>query len=259
MRTRAILLGLAAVVCAFPLLAQTIPAGDDVWDSLGGGATEAWLTSNEWGLLCGVDVPDTPVQLKGQNIPGYGTGDTVVARLGDADLSGGEASVAIRLKKLSFVNDGPHPCSPLSLRVTETPTQIEDTMTITRTMVNGGTFHAAVPVSALIEAVDANGNVKGSTTVNGVLEDSGTSPWSFQPPTGGVTGKKWYPGVDPVTQQPVRVCRRGGKTLPARHCYWPPPKCPTPVIIGDSTKSIGSQAIAQPEPCSIETEPVGTD
>lgn len=257
MKSRAFALGLAAALCALPLLAQPIPAGDDVWDSLGGGATDVTLSSADWAALCGiVDVPDTAVQLKGFNLPGYGTGDTVVARLDNANLQvGGTATVRIQLKRLSFVNDGPHPCSPLIIRVREdnTAPQVIDKMTITSTSPAGGIFSANVPVRAIIEAVDSNGNVRGSTTASGVLGDNSQSPWSYQPPIGGTGGKAWYPGVDPNTHQPVRVCRRGNKTLPAKHCYWPPPKCP----IAKQVSAAQTQAVGV-EPCFIEAEPVDT-
>ena len=65
MRARGFALGLAVVLCALPLAAQNIPPGDDVWDSLGGGATDVTLSSADWYALCGANVPDTAVLLKG--------------------------------------------------------------------------------------------------------------------------------------------------------------------------------------------------
>ncbi|HEX7183627.1 MAG TPA: hypothetical protein VF756_17460 [Thermoanaerobaculia bacterium] len=262
MRSRSFVLGAAALLCALPLLAQDIPAGDDVWDSLGGGATETVLTSADWAALCGATVPDTAVQLKGFNIAGYGTGDTVVSRLDNASFANGNTTrVRIRLKELSFVSDGSHPCSPLTIRVTEDSTQSIGTMTITRTSSAGGTFSASVPVNAIVESVDGNGNVHGSTYVSGSLDDESASPWSYSGPTTGepttqaAATSPWHPGVDPVTKKPVRICRRGNKILPARHCYWPPPKCTAvakdPVPVGAAS----ANAVAA-EPCTVEVQPV---
>jgi hypothetical protein len=255
MKTRSFALSLAAVLFALPLVAQDIPAGDDVWDSLGGGATDLTLSSADWAALCGARVPDTAVQLKGYNLPGQGTGDTVVARLNDASLpeDGSTATVRIQLRDLSFVSDGSHPCSPHTIRVTEDATQAIGSMTITRTSSSGGTFTAGVPVNAIIEAVDSSGNVVGSTYVNGVLGDESPSPWSYQPPsTGAPRPGPWYPGVDPETLEPARICRIGNKILPARHCYQPPPKCgviakdPAPT---DTAAAVGDPVVA--EPCYI--------
>lgn len=265
MKARSIAFALVAALFAFPVLAQDIPVGDDVWDSLGGGATDVTLSSADWRNLCGVSVPDTAVQLKGFNIPGQGTGDTVITRIDHASLQadGDTATVRIQLKDLSFVNDGSHPCSPLSLRVREHGTQQLGTMTIVRNNSAGGTFSADVWVSAIVEAVNSSGNVVGSTPVNGSLIDSSPVPWSYQPPTTGAPKvTPWYPGVDPITRKPVRVCRIGNKILPARHCYRPAPKCGV-VVVADPVPvdSETDAAVSQPttaEPCTVEAEPVGT-
>ena len=126
MQARTLMLGLlsAALLVALPGWGQDIPAGDDAWDSLGGGATEVTLSSADWKALCGASVPDTVVQLVGYNIPGLGTADTVVTRLDNAVFgTGNTATVKIQLKQLSFVNDGSHPCSPLTIRVTQDSVQ----------------------------------------------------------------------------------------------------------------------------------------
>ncbi|HBL26989.1 MAG TPA: hypothetical protein DD490_09160 [Acidobacteria bacterium] len=227
---------LVTALCSLALSAQNIPPGDDVWDSLGGGSTDVTLTSADWLALCGASVPDTAVQLKGFNIPGLGTGDTSVERIDAANLPGigSTARISIQLKALSLVNDGAHPCSPNTLRVKADSHQEKGTMTITKTSAAGGTFFATVPVNAVIEAVNSSGAVIGSTTVSGSLDDESASPWSYNPPSSGApVAGPWYPGVDPVTKLPVRVCRIGKKILPARHCYRPRPKCkaisPVPV------------------------------
>ena len=258
MKPRILFLGLAALLCALPVLAQDIPAGDDVWDSVGGGSTDTTLSSADWRSLCGVTVPDTTVQLKGYNLPGQGTGDTVVTRLdGTSFASSNPSRVRIRLKALSFVNDGSHPCSPLTIRVRQDATQNVGTMSITRTNSAGGTFTAQVPVNAIIEAVDANGNVVGSTFVSGVLGDNGGSPWSYgtsdtgAAATAAVAASPWKPGVDPVTRQPVRVCRFGNKIMPAHHCYQPPPPCPV-----KNPRTPPDAVVA--EPCFISVTPVST-
>jgi hypothetical protein len=262
MKARILILGLTTLLCALPIWAQDIPAGDDAWDSLGGGATNTTLTSADWRALCGVAVGDTAVQLKGFNLAGQGTADTLVTRLDNASFaSGNVATVRIQLKALSMVNDGSHPCSPLTIRVRQDVAQNIGSMTITRTSAAGGTFTAQVPVNAIIEAVDANGNVRGSTFVSGVLGDTSPSPWAYGSGGGGIspgalatrtatatTASSWKPGVDPVTQQPVRVCRRGNKVLPAWHCYQPPPPCP----VKSPTPAASTDAIAvDAEPCFL--------
>jgi hypothetical protein len=259
MKPRILFLGLAALLCALPVLAQDIPSGDDVWDSVGGGSTDTTLSSADWRALCGVTVPDTTVQLKGYNLPGMGTGDTVVTRLDSTSFASSNPSrVRIQLKALSFVNDGSHPCSPLTIRVRQDVSQNIGTMSITRTSSAGGTFTAQVPVNAIIEAVDANGNVVGSTFVSGVLGDNGGSPWTYSSGTTAAvataTTSPWKPGVDPVTQQPVRVCRFGNKIMPAHHCYQPPPPCP----VKNPTPAASTDAAAVSEPCFISVTPVST-
>ena len=257
MRSRAAALGLAVLLCAVPLLAQDyfIAQGDDVWNTPGGGGTRTVLLASQWKSLCGVTVPDTSVTFKGYNIGGYGTGDTVITRLQDADVSGlnNPVTVAIRLKELSFVNSGSHPCSPLTLWVTESSSQEDGEMTITRTSSAGGTFSASVPVSVVIQAKNSSGLVVGSTRGNGSFDDSSSSPWSFAPPTGGASGNEWYPSVDPVTHAAQGTCRFGNETAPSTHCYEPPPTCGG-IITASSTKGIRSNAIAV-EPCYVEAEP----
>ena len=248
MRVRALTWGLVMALCALPLLAQNIPAGDDVWDTLGGGSTNTILLSADWNALCGVDVADTTVQLKGYNLAGYGTGDTVVTRLADADFSGGNvATVAIQLKALQFVNDGSHPCSPLTLWVHQYGTQTRGSMTITRNDSSGGTFSASVPVSIIIEAKNGS-TVVGSIKASGVFDDTTASPWSYNPPTGGTGGKAWYPGVDPSTGQPSTTCRFGKETAPSTHCYQYPPKCPTKQVLGNAQAKATAIAV---EPCTV--------
>jgi hypothetical protein len=280
MKARVFALGLAAVLCTLPLLAASppdIPAGNDVWDTPNGGGTNTVLTSADWFALCGVSVPDTAVQFKGFNLAGQGTGDTVVTRLSNASLptNGSTATVNIQLYDLSFVSDGSHPCSPNTLRVRKFGTQAIGTMTITRTSTIGGTFSASVPVTAKIEAVNSSGTVVGSTLVNGTLNDTSSSPWSYAPPSSGAPqAGPWYPGIDPVTKAPVRVCRIGNKTMPAQHCYRPAPKCGTITGTGTGTVNPTSTATAiddhsgdvevtpaEPvvvaaEPCYIQATPI---
>jgi len=265
MKARVFALGFAAALCVLPVFAQDIPAGDDTWDSLGAGATEVTLSPEDWRNLCGASVSaDTPVQLKGFNIAGQGTADTIVTRLDNASLPsvGSTASVRIQLKDLSLVSDGTNPCTSfgLSLRVSEFGTQAIDKMYITKTSSVGGTFVAKVPVKAIIESVDSSGNVQGTVVVSGSLGDDSANPWSYAPATSVATSAvnpPWHPGVDPVTKQPVRVCRRGNKILPARHCYWPPPKCKAVVKPAPAPTDAATQPVAV-EPCYIDATPTNT-
>jgi hypothetical protein len=267
----------AVLLAALPGWAQDIPASNDTWNSVGGGSTYVTLTSADWKALCGVSVADTSVSLTGQNIPGLGTADTVVARLDNATFGGGNtATVRLQLKQLSMVSDGSHPCSPLTIRVTQDVNQDIGTMTITRTSAAGGTFTAKVPVAAVVQAVDGSGNVKGTTFLSGTLGDDSTSPWAYgtftgtaslagvrnrhKAATGGTVGSggtagtsPWTPGVDPVTKQPVRICRYGVETLPAYHCYQPPPPCPivkNPQPISDTSGT--AKAVAQA--CTVSAQ-----
>lgn len=254
MKARVFALCVAAALCALPLLAASppdIPAGDDVWDTPGGGGTNVVLSSADWFALCSITVPDTAVQFKGFNIPGQGTGDTLVTRQNIAVLPsiGSSATIPIKLKDLSFVSDGSHLCSPLTLRAREATGQATGSMTITRTSSGGGTFSASVPVTAIVEAVNGSGTVVGSTVVNGVLNDTSASPWSYSPPSGGAPQPApWYPGVNPATGAKVRTCRIGNKTLPAQHCYQPPPKCGGTTGTGGGGTGGGG---------SDDTEPIG--
>jgi hypothetical protein len=265
MKARAFVLGLAVAVCALPLLAQDIPAGDDVWDSVGGGATETTLSPEQWRKLCGASVAvDTSVLLKGFNIDGLGTGDTVVKRLEDAILPGvgSSATVDIQLQQLSMISEGSHPCSPKTLRVTQDGTQAIGEMTITKTSSAGGTFLAKVPVTAVIKTTDGSGE---PVYVDGVLGDDSASPWSYNPPTeaaayaAAAAAPPWHPSVDPVTKKPVKTCRRGNKILPARHCYQPRPPCKT-VVKGQPVDSAVAGATVVPvlvEKCTVDATPVG--
>ncbi|HYN19393.1 MAG TPA: hypothetical protein VE078_00415 [Thermoanaerobaculia bacterium] len=266
MKVRSIALGLAVLLCAVPLLAQDnfIEDGDDVWNTPGGGGTRTVILGSQFQALCGVSgAPDTSVTFKGHNIPGQGTGDTVVTRLDDADVSqlNVPVTVDIQLKKLSFRSTSTHPCSPNTLWVSESGTQSIGSMTITRTSPNGGTFSASVPVSVQIVAKNSSGGTVGSTVrASGSFNDSSSSPFSFTPPSGGASGSQWYPSVDPVTLQAQGTCRFGNETAPSTHCYEPATTCPGPIVIGNnSMKGVGAKAIAQPEPCSIEAEPKQVD
>src|SRR3954453_13024916 len=131
----------AVLLAALPGWAPDIPAGDDPWNSIGSGSTTVTLSAADWKALCGVTVGDTTGSLVGQNIPVLGTADTVVTRLEAASLGAGNtANVKIQLKQLSLVSDASHPCSPLTIRVTQDVSQSTGLITITRTSSAGGPF-----------------------------------------------------------------------------------------------------------------------
>lgn len=272
MKARFSLLAMAALL-AVPAFAQDIPAGPDVWDTQGAGSTTVTLSGADWGALCGASSGNATVSLKGFNLPGQGTGDTIVNRLDYADLtSSSTANVNIQLAALSMVSDGSHPCSPATLRVVASPpsSQRIGGMTITRTSSAGGTFTAVVPIDADITAVDSAGNPVGRTVhIAGDLGDTSGSPWAYPTTTAAAAPIAWNPGVDPVTKQKVKVCRRGNKILPAIHCYQPPPKCkvviqPGPVepigpIEGEPIGGIGVNRATQPQPIDDRVEPCYAD
>lgn len=246
MRVRAAALGLAVLLCAVPLLAQDyfIEAGDDVWNTPGGGGTHMVILGSQFATLCGaVNAPDTSVTFKGYNIPGLGTGDTVVTREDDADVSvlDDPVEVSVLLKKLSFRSTSTHPCSPNTIWMSESGTQTPGTMTITRTSGNGGTFGGTVNVSVAMVAKNSSGQVVGGTAnARGSLNDSGSGTWAV-----GSGGAAWLP---------AGTCRFGNETAPSTHCYEPATTCPVVIGVG-STKGVRSKAVAQPEPCSIEAQP----
>ncbi|HET9229466.1 MAG TPA: hypothetical protein VFR31_22490 [Thermoanaerobaculia bacterium] len=267
MRSPSVKLVLVAILLAVPVAAQNIPAGDDIWDTVGGGATNTMLLSADWFALCGVTVPDTTVQFKGYNINGYGTGDTVITRTAVADFSSSSTvTVPIQLKELSFVSVGTHPCSPATLWVHEEGTQQPGSMTITRTGPAGGTYSATVEVSGEIEAKNGS-TVIGSVPFDGTFNDPSSSPWSYTPPTGGTSGKPWYPSVDPATGQPAGTCRFGTETAPSSHCYQYPPKCKSRIAAGSTSIGVGGDDSAEPapapaplpaEPCAIAVDTTDT-
>ncbi|HSS52056.1 MAG TPA: hypothetical protein VLX28_24200 [Thermoanaerobaculia bacterium] len=222
MKARIFILCLVTAMCALPIVAQNIPAGDDLWSSVGGGSSYTTLTDADWFALCGVHPGNVTVNLKGQALSGMGNGDTIVTRLDAASLPTvpSSATVRIQLKSLSMVSDGSHPCSPYTLTVGPSGTQSIDYMTITRSSSGGGTFVAVVPVKVVITAYNG-GTVVGSTVVSGNLGDTTTTtPWSYSPPTGGaIQSSPWYPAVDPSTGQNVTGCRFGNESAPSEHCY----------------------------------------
>jgi hypothetical protein len=222
MKVRISVLCVVAAICALPVVAQNIPAGDDLWSTVGGGSSYVTLTDADWAAICGVHPGNVTVNLKSQALSGMGNGDTIVTRIDAASLPsvGSYATVHIQLKSLSMVNDGSHPCSPYTLTVTPSGTQGIDNMTITRTSSGGGTFVAVVPVKVAITAYNGS-TVVGSTVVSGSLGDTTTTtPWSYSPPTGGaIQTSPWYPAVDPSTGQAVTGCRFGNESAPSEHCY----------------------------------------
>jgi hypothetical protein len=245
-----VLVCIAAALCALPSMAQNIPAGDDLWSTVGSGSSYVTLLDADWFAICGVHPGDTTVNLKGQALSGMGNGDTIVTRLDAASLPsvGSHATVRIQLKSLSMVNDGSHPCSPYTLTVVPSGTQSIDNMTITRTSSGGGTFVAVVPVKVAITAYNGS-TVVGSTVVSGNLGDTTTTtPWSYSPPSGGaIQTSPWYPAVDPSTGQAVTGCRFGRESAPSSHCYQQA-SCPKGTIAkralgGPGTKVLATQSL----------------
>ena len=176
MKARIFVLLVVAAICALPIVAQNIPAGDDLWSTVGSGSSYVTLTDADWAAICGVHPGNVTVNLKSQPLSGMGNGDTVVTRLDAASLPsiGSSSTVRIQLKSLSMVNDGSHPCSPYTVTVTPSGTQSINNMTITRTGSGGGTFVAVVPVKVAITAYNGT-TVVGSTVVSGSLGDTTTT------------------------------------------------------------------------------------
>ncbi len=222
-----------ALTLGAPAFAQNLPAGDDVWNTSGGGATYATIASAEWVQLCGVSAPSQTINMPGKNIPGYGTGDTIIARLQPAVFgSNGVAVVDIQLKKIGFISQGTTPCSPNLIRMIEDDdaTQNITKMTITREDSLGGTFTATVDVTAVYEVVDSAGNVvpgTGSVPVSAdMVEVGGPSPWSYRPPAGALNpGAAWHPGVSKTTLQPVQIRRSCLSIILNEHAYKPATTC----------------------------------
>lgn len=223
----------STLLVAVPAAAQNIGPGDDIWNTSGGGATYTTINSSEWLILCGVNAPSQTIHMTGKNIPGLGTGDTVITRLGTADFSGGStASVPIQLKRINFVSQGATPCSPNTVRMRERVPQAQQpisVMTVNREDALGGTFSAEIVVDAVYEVVNSSGQViGGSVPVFATLtETSGPSPWSYQAPTGALhAGSPWHPGVSKTTLQPVQIRRSCIDIILNEHAYKPATKCP---------------------------------
>lgn len=268
---------LSTLLLAVPATAQNIGGGDDIWNTSGNGATYTTINSSEWLLLCGVNAPSQTINMTGKNIPGLGTGDTVIARLGAADFSSGStATVPIQLKRINFVSQGATPCSPNTLRMRERVPQAQQpvsTMTIVREDSLGGTFSAEIKVDAVYEAVNSSGVVVGSpVAVYATLtETSGPSPWSYQPPSGALNpSAPWNPGVS-KTLQPVQIRRSCIDIILNEHAYKPATTCgrvPVPVdeepidvqpVDGDlGGEALGVTAVvAKPvEACSVSAAAV---
>lgn len=243
---------LAFALClANPGFAQNVPAGDDVWNTSGGGATYATIDTPQWVELCGESAPSQTINMTGKNIPGYGTGDTVITRLAAADFSqGSTVTVPIRLKKIGFISQGTTPCSPNLIRMRENGTQNDTQMTITREDSLGGTFSAVVDVTAVYEVVDSAGNVApgtGSVPVNAEMREvGGPAPWSYRPPSGSLNpNAPWHPGVSKTTLQPVQIRRSCLDIILNEHAYVPAKTCK--VIVGPA------------DPVPHDDEPVPTD
>lgn len=203
----------------------TFSAGPDIWNTASG--TQITLTEADFAALCGLTVGTTSqyIPLKGGELPGLNSGDTVVKRLDHAVFtSSGTATVRIRTTALALVSDGyvTTPCGPLAFKVGLDPsvTQREGTMTIVRQSNNGGVFHADVLIDGLIDAYDTAGGLVGSLPFSATLKNpNGGTPWSINPPVGSsVSQPDFYPGVNPVDRLPVPN-RRWHEEMIARHDY----------------------------------------
>ena len=66
MKIRISVLCFVAAICALPIAAQNIPAGDDLWSTVGGGSSYVTLTDADWAAICGVHPGNVTVNLTGQ-------------------------------------------------------------------------------------------------------------------------------------------------------------------------------------------------
>lgn len=219
---------ICVLLLALPAAAQVlaIPAGPDLWETTDDGTTSVQLTSTNLDELCNFtgaphsDDTTVSVALKGVPIDptSLGTTSTVVTRLADANFSayGETVTVPIQVTDLQFESISPVQtnCGPLDLSVSPAGPQPVSTADITLIDPSGGVFSAIVQVDLVAQA---SGAQNGVTRLSGTLNDTGSEPWSVNPPKNAVNPGIFNPGV--VNGGRVVICRRKGQVLPSWHCY----------------------------------------
>jgi len=280
-------IALAAILtlAATPVLAQTIPAGVDVWNTPGGGETYTTLLGADLDTVCGRGGnPDTTVVLRGVNLPDYGNGDIAIRREQDADLSGGAATVPIHVEDVHFVSVNPvdTTCGALDVDVTPADSQPSTEMTIIREDDLGGVFHADIEIDLVFTFTNSDGDELGSLPVFArLLDPANGTPWAYNPPSNPLDpDAPWFPGVTKAGEQ-VQINRIYDPSLgiPASHAYKPahPVRNPCPkgtgtVEVTGVTETVGQKATSTvggttvggtiggtviSDPCAVEIDPVG--
>lgn len=246
------------LLAAFPAMAQDIPAGEDPWNTPGGGRTYFTIPAADLDSLCGPGNTDQRVDLVGVALDGLGNADTIVERLDNAILrrDGDTATVRARFKAAHFKSETsvPSTCGDLDFEVQllgQTGTQPETALTISRDSASGGTFIGDLVGHFVFQAsLASTGDFVGSLSYLDMQLTSDTpTPWSYNPPPDPLDpDAAWFPGVQNGSR--VVLCR--GKLVPAFHCYTlPKPTC-------TSTSTSDADGGLTKEPCKIDEEPVPT-
>ncbi len=228
-------LALAAFIggLSAPAEALTIDPGFDLF------MTDPVTTFADLGSLGVIPLKGVPlVELDPVPFAGLGMTDTIVKRSAQATLLGiGDFEmIPIELVALSL-----HSVAPINiggtffdLRVLAGsllgPSQPLGSMTIMLTVPNGGTFDAQLPVNALL-AFHEVGN-PGNQVLNSFFDIfvSLDVPWTSTPPSddkhnANFPSGGFFPGIDPLTGQPVLITEQGQR---AQHGVFPVP-VPVPV------------------------------
>jgi hypothetical protein len=245
-------------MAGLPAAAQNIPAGDDVWNTPGGGGTYFTMPGSDLDTVCGIrGHGDTVIVLTGKNLPGQGDGDIVIRRLSDAVFpagSGGSTQVGIQAKSLSFASASTVStlCGNLKFTVSLDGGQANQPttwMTITRDDKLGGTFNAAIMLNVRFDATNSAGNPVGPPLhYSPTLPDPGGTPWAYHPPANPLNpNAAWFPGVTKAGQ-PVTVNRfyDPAMGIPASHQYQPPKPLPPPCRHVDPADPVGHVDPAEP-------------
>lgn len=262
------------IFLAAPALALDIPAGDDPWNTPGGGQTTFTMPGADLDTICGIGGNvNTQITLKGQNLSGQGTGDIVVHRGANIDFderaTGSQTvkGIPLTVTDLHFVSASSisSTCGALNFDVTldnggPQPVTLMD-VTLDADHL-GGSFDADIALNVVYQAKSGGVNVGPPMPYSGtLLNPAGGTPWGYTPPSNPFNpAAPWFPGVTKAGDR-VNVLRLySDPEFQAKHLYnypKPPPQpCPTTDTTSDGTKAT---TVIIAEPCPQPTEPTSTE
>ncbi|MFL6196670.1 MAG: hypothetical protein ACJ75H_20980 [Thermoanaerobaculia bacterium] len=257
------LIGIMAALALAPVaFADVIAPGIDVWETRNDGQTYTNITfpagffcpaspafSTQVGMA-GVPIATNPADVLGKS-------DTVIERLGSADVTSGDARVSAIIRAISFkgtaaINVPSCPCNPWTVRVLGDGTQPVSTVTIRRTSTGGGTFDSDIRINAhlILTCGTSQAHLNQSIT----FQASGAE-WTNRPGSGGVS----YPS-------PVSIDTNGDGTadlsVPGTSGFspgwspFPKPGCataPCPVVIPHQVPTHAHFVFPPPQWCKSLT------